>query len=36
MKDLHRERRKSGLIITHTGGILEYVNADTGHVLMDG
>jgi Fe-S cluster assembly ATP-binding protein len=35
-KELKRERRKSGLIITHTGYILEYVDADIGHVLVDG
>ena len=29
-------RKKSGLIITHTGHILDYVDADTGHVFMDG
>jgi len=29
-------RQKSGLIITHTGHILDYVNADVGHVFMDG
>ncbi len=28
--------KRSGLIITHTGHILEYVNADVGHVLYDG
>ncbi len=27
---------KSGLIVTHTGHILEYVNADYGHVFMHG
>lgn len=31
-----RLRRKSGLIITHTGHILDYVDADVGHVFMDG
>ena len=31
-----RDRRRSGLIITHTGHILDYVNARTGHVLFDG
>lgn len=31
-----RERRHSGLIITHTGHILEYVHARTGYVLLDG
>jgi Fe-S cluster assembly ATP-binding protein len=29
-------RRTSGLIITHTGYILDYVNADRGQVLYDG
>lgn len=28
--------RRAGLIITHTGHILEYVNADFGHVLFNG
>jgi Fe-S cluster assembly ATP-binding protein len=36
MKELYRERRKSGLIITHTGHILEYVNVDVGYILMQG
>jgi Fe-S cluster assembly ATP-binding protein len=36
MKELYRERRKSGLIITHTGNILEYVNVDVGYILMQG
>lgn len=30
------ERRRSGLIITHTGHILEFVNADMAHVLYNG
>ncbi len=30
------ERKRSGLIITHTGFILEKVKADRGHLLMDG
>lgn len=30
------ERRCMGLIITHTGHILEYVNARTGYVMCDG
>ncbi|MCX7912464.1 MAG: ABC transporter ATP-binding protein [Dehalococcoidales bacterium] len=30
------ERRCMGLIITHTGHILDYVNARTGYVLCDG
>lgn len=29
-------RRKAGLIITHLGYILNFVSADTAHVLMDG
>lgn len=38
---LHKEhpirgRKHSGLIITHTGHILEYVHARTGYVLLDG
>ena len=35
-KDLRRRRRKCGLIITHTGYILDYVEADQGHVLCEG
>jgi Fe-S cluster assembly ATP-binding protein len=31
-----QERRKMGLIITHTGYILDYVPADKGQVLYDG
>jgi Fe-S cluster assembly ATP-binding protein len=31
-----RDRRHAGLIITHTGHILDYVNARTGYVLCDG
>jgi Fe-S cluster assembly ATP-binding protein len=31
-----RERINSGLIITHTGHILNYVNARTGYVMFDG
>ena len=31
-----RERRCMGLVITHTGHILDYVNARTGYVLLDG
>jgi Fe-S cluster assembly ATP-binding protein len=31
-----RNRRRSGLIITHTGHILDYVNARTGYVMLDG
>ncbi len=36
MKELRRERAKSALIITHTGHILNYVNADLGYVLING
>jgi len=36
MKELRREVSKSGLLITHTGHILNYVNADVGHILMGG
>jgi len=35
-KDRHRNRQKSGLIITHTGFILNYVAADKGHVMLNG
>jgi len=36
-KDKHyRDRKKSGLIITHTGYILDYIDADKGHVMCDG
>ncbi|MDD5082296.1 MAG: ABC transporter ATP-binding protein [Dehalococcoidales bacterium] len=31
-----RSRKCMGLIITHTGHILDYVNAKTGYVMMDG
>ena len=33
---LKKERSKMGLIITHTGFILDYVPADKGYVLYDG
>ncbi|MDQ7031544.1 MAG: ABC transporter ATP-binding protein [Desulfonauticus sp.] len=36
MKELKKIRQVSGLIITHTGYILDYVNADRGQVLMNG
>ena len=36
IKEVLKERRKSALIITHTGHILEYVEADLGHVLLGG
>lgn len=35
-KDKARRRKKAGLIVTHTGHILDYVNADRGHILMGG
>ncbi|MGB9919623.1 MAG: ABC transporter ATP-binding protein [Moorellales bacterium] len=35
-REIRRGRRKSGLIITHTGHILNYVNGDVGHVLFEG
>ncbi|MDO8841344.1 MAG: ABC transporter ATP-binding protein [Methanocalculus sp.] len=36
-KDQHIiNRKKSGLIITHTGYILDYIDADYGHVMCDG
>ncbi len=35
-KDKHKGRTKSGLIITHTGFILNYVAADKGHVMLNG
>ncbi len=31
-----RERRCMGLIITHTGHILDYVNASTGYIMING
>jgi Fe-S cluster assembly ATP-binding protein len=36
-KDKHIvNRRKSGLIITHTGFILDYLDANVGHMMCDG
>ena len=36
-KDKHTaKRQKSGLIITHTGYILDYLETDRGHVMCDG
>jgi Fe-S cluster assembly ATP-binding protein len=36
-KDRRRQHReKSGLIITHTGFIMDYVNADRGYIMLDG
>ena len=31
-----RSRSCTGLIITHTGHILDYVNARTGYIMLDG
>ena len=36
LRELRRTRSKGGLIITHTGHILNYVEADVGHVLFQG
>lgn len=35
-KDLHKTRINAGLIITHTGYILNYVSADVGHLMLNG
>lgn len=35
-KDLRRTRSRAGLIITHTGHILDYVHASKGYVMVDG
>jgi Fe-S cluster assembly ATP-binding protein len=36
-KERHRaKRQKSGLVITHTGYILDYLETDKGHVMCDG
>ncbi|MBW1765294.1 MAG: ABC transporter ATP-binding protein, partial [Deltaproteobacteria bacterium] len=35
-KDKKKERTKMGLIITHTGFILDYVTADKGQLLYQG
>ncbi len=36
MKELKSRHTTSGLIITHTGYILDYINADRGQVLYEG
>ncbi len=36
IKEVIKQRRKSALVITHTGHILDYVEPDYGHVLLDG
>ncbi len=35
-RDIKRHRTRAGLIITHTGHILDYVHASKGYVLLDG
>jgi Fe-S cluster assembly ATP-binding protein len=36
-KDRRRQHReKSGFIITHTGFIMDYVDAETGYIMLDG
>ena len=35
-KERKRSRTRAGLIITHTGHILDYVNATKGYVLLNG
>jgi Fe-S cluster assembly ATP-binding protein len=30
------DARRSGLVITHTGFILDYIHADVGHIMVDG
>lgn len=35
-REMKSTRKKAGLIITHTGYILDYVPADVGHVLYEG
>ncbi|NCC97381.1 MAG: ABC transporter ATP-binding protein, partial [Synergistales bacterium] len=36
IKEIKEMRHKAGLLITHTGNIMDYVNVDRGHVMMDG
>jgi len=36
LREMRRGRTKSGLIITHSGYILNYVEADVGHVIYEG
>lgn len=36
VRESRKQRTKMGLIITHTGHILNYLEADRGHVLFDG
>ncbi|GAB6176104.1 ABC transporter ATP-binding protein [Desulfobaculum senezii] len=36
MKEMKSSHKRSGLIITHTGYILDYINADRGQVMYNG
>ncbi|MGO0122637.1 ABC transporter ATP-binding protein [Desulfothermobacter acidiphilus] len=36
LREMRRGRTKGGLVITHTGYILNYIEADVGHVLFGG
>ena len=36
MKEMKNQRTTAGLIITHTGHILDYINADRGMVMYEG
>ncbi len=36
MVEHKKKRKKSGIIITHTGFIMRYVHADVGHVILNG
>jgi Fe-S cluster assembly ATP-binding protein len=36
VKEIKKARSRMGLVITHTGFILDYVTADQGQVLYDG
>lgn len=35
-KDKVKDQRRSAIIITHTGYILDYVNTDKGYIIIDG
>lgn len=35
-KDRVKDPKRGGIIITHTGYILDYVNADKGYIIIDG
>ena len=35
-REMKTDRQKAGMIITHTGYILDYVPADVGHVMFEG